>query len=64
MKHRLSLLLPALTLAVFIATTSGATAQVATLRTPDPNAEESAAPVEEADGQEAVLQFVACRLSC
>jgi hypothetical protein len=60
MKHHLSLLLPALALIMLMAATSGAAAQVATLRTPDPDAEPSAAPVEEADGQEAVLQFVAC----
>jgi hypothetical protein len=60
MKHRIPLFLPALVLTMLMAITSGAAAQVATLRTPDPAAEESAAPVEEIDGQDAVLQFVAC----
>ena len=35
-------------------------AQVATLRTPDPDVEASQAPAEEVDGEEAILQFVAC----
>ena len=52
--------MPALILTMLMATTSGAAAQVATLRTPGPDAEASAAPVEEVEGQEAILQFVAC----
>ena len=37
-----------------------AAAQVATLRTPDPDAAASAAPAETLDGEEAILQFVSC----
>ncbi|MEA2026393.1 MAG: hypothetical protein U9O18_06855 [Chloroflexota bacterium] len=60
MKRRLSLVLPALILSMLMAATSSVAAQVATLRTPDPDAEASAAPAEEIDGQEAILQFTAC----
>ena len=60
MQRRLSLVLPTLVLTMLVAATSGVAAQVATLRTPDPNAGPSASPVEEIDGQEAILQFAAC----
>ncbi len=60
MRQRLSLALPALVLTMLIVLTSGVVAQVATLRTPDPDAVPSAAPVADIDGQEAILQFTAC----
>lgn len=60
MRQRLSLALPALVLTMLIVLTSGVAAQVATLRTPDPDEEASAAPVADVDGQEAILQFAGC----
>jgi hypothetical protein len=55
-------LLRALTLSATLALVLGsiAAAQVATLRTPGPDAEASAPPAEALDGEEAILAFVAC----
>ena len=39
---------------------STVTAQVATLATPDPEAEATEAPMEDVDGEQAILDFVAC----
>lgn len=50
----------ALILVTLLLTSALASAQVATLRTPGPDAGASEAPSEELDGQEAVLQFAAC----
>jgi len=49
-----------LSAALVLGSASGAAAQVASLRTPAPDAEASEAPAEQIDGQEAILQFVAC----
>jgi hypothetical protein len=59
MKTRI-LLLPLSLLVLLVLSSSGVVAQVATLRTPDPDAEASSAPSEELDGEEAILAFVAC----
>jgi hypothetical protein len=49
-------------LSLVLAAVLGATAaaQVATLATPGPDAEASDAPTEQLDGEEAILEFVAC----
>ena len=60
MKTRTMMVTPALALAFLVMLALGTTAQVATLRTPGPGAEASEPPSEEVDGQEAILQFVAC----
>jgi hypothetical protein len=60
MKKRLTLTLPLLLTSLLLVFVVGASAQVATLRTPDPEAAASEAPTEELDGQEAILAFVAC----
>lgn len=59
MKTRI-LVLPLSLLMLLLLSSSGVVAQVATLRTPDPDAEASTAPSEELDGEEAILAFVAC----
>jgi hypothetical protein len=60
MKTRLALTLPALVLALAIGMPLASAAQVATLRTPDPEAVASAPPSDDIDGQEALLQFASC----
>jgi hypothetical protein len=57
---RSSLTLLFLLVGSLIASSMGAAAQVATLRTPDPDAAASAPPSEEVDGEEAILAFVGC----
>jgi hypothetical protein len=57
---RTMLVTPATVLILIIAFTGITAAQVATLRTPDPDAEASAVPAVAVDGQEAFLQFAAC----
>ena len=49
-----------LLMALLLLTTSTVAAQVATLRTPDPDAAASEAPAEEIDGEQAILDLVAC----
>ena len=47
--------------ALLVAVMAGpVSAQVASLQTPGPGSEESPAPAEELEGQEGILQFVAC----
>lgn len=60
MKMRLTLVLPFLLLGSLMASSVGVAAQVATLRTPDPDAAASAPPSEEVGGEEAILAFVGC----
>jgi hypothetical protein len=60
MKKRLTLTLPLLLTSLLLISVVGVSAQVATLSTPDPNAEATKAPVAELDGEEAILAFVAC----
>ncbi|MFV2062683.1 MAG: hypothetical protein ACC726_04110 [Chloroflexota bacterium] len=60
MKTRTTLGLPALALTMIITLTAGVSAQVATLRTPDPDAQASQSPAEEVDSQDALLQFASC----
>ena len=60
MKRLLTPALPLIVLALLLVTTTAAAAQVATLRTPDPDAAASQAPAEQVDGEEAILEFVAC----
>jgi hypothetical protein len=52
----------ALAMGLILSVFAGASAQVATLRTPDPDAEASAAPQDQAElsGQETILAFAAC----
>ena len=59
MKTRAPLLLLILVVLALLSTAI-ASAQVATLRTPDPDGETSEAPLEAVDGEEAILDFVAC----
>ena len=47
-------------LALVLGAVSAASAQVATLRTPDPDAASTPAPDEEVDAQEALLSFAGC----
>jgi hypothetical protein len=47
-------------LALMLASPLATAAQVATLATPDPDADSSAAPAEEIDGEQAILDFVSC----
>jgi len=54
----LSLLL--LTFVLAVALPAATMAQVATLATPDPDADSSAAPAEEIDDEQAILDLVAC----
>jgi hypothetical protein len=50
----------ALTMTLLLLLSHTTAAQVATLQTPGPDAESSPAPVEELEGEEAVLAFVSC----
>jgi hypothetical protein len=60
MKMRSILTVPFLLTGMLLASSIGVAAQVATLRTPDPDAAASAPPAEEVDGEEAILAFVGC----
>jgi len=60
MKRRDLAALPLLTLMLLLVLATVTTAQVATLATPDPDAGATAAPAEEVDGEQAILDFVAC----
>lgn len=60
MMKRLCLTLPLLLVSLLLLTSLGVAAQVATLRTPGPDAAASQPPGEELDGEEAILAFVAC----
>jgi hypothetical protein len=60
MKRYSPLLLLTLLSVLLAAGAAGTSAQVATLQTPGPDAETTAAPAEELDGEEAILAFVAC----
>ena len=52
--------LPLLTFLLVLLATAAASAQVATLATPDPEAGATEAPAEPVDGEEAILELVAC----
>lgn len=52
--------LPLLTLVLLLVMAATVAAQVATLATPDPEAAATEAPAEEVDGEQAILDFVAC----
>lgn len=52
--------LPLLTLLLSLLLGGTAAAQVATLATPDPDASATEMPAEEVDGEQAILDFVAC----
>ncbi len=58
-RHRVAAL-PLLTLILIVSLGSAAGAQVATLATPDPNAEATEVPAEAIDGEQAILDFVTC----
>ncbi len=58
--RQLAIVVTFIALLGLLLTAPGAMAQVATLRTPDPAAEATEPPAEEVDGQEAILEFVAC----
>lgn len=60
MKRRRAAALPLLTLLLSLGLATTSAAQVATLATPDPNAEATPAPVQEIDGEQAILDFVGC----
>lgn len=60
MKRPRAAALPLLTLSLTLLLAAPAAAQVATLATPDPDAEPTAAPLEEIDGEQAILDLVAC----
>ena len=60
MKRHRAAALPLLTLVLTLLFGATATAQVATLATPEPDAEASQAPVEELDDEQAILDLVAC----
>jgi len=60
MKRRHLAALPLLTVSLVLAMTTSSLGQVATLATPDPDAAASAAPFEEVDGEQAILDVVAC----
>lgn len=60
MMRRRTAALPLLTLLLTLLLGSGTAAQVATLATPDPEAQATAAPAEEVDDEQAVLDLVAC----
>ncbi len=60
MKRTRSAATPLLVLLMLLSLGAAAHAQVATLRTPDPQAAASEAPADEVDGEEAILGFVAC----
>ena len=60
MKRPRAAVLPLLTIILILSLASVASAQVATLATPDPDAATTEVPTEEIDGQQAILDFVAC----
>ncbi len=60
MKRYRAAALPLLTILLMLLLGSTAVAQVATLATPDPDAEASQAPSEELDDEQAILDLVAC----
>lgn len=60
MKRHRAAALPLLTILLTLLFGSTATAQVATLATPDPEAEASQAPSETIDDEQAILDLVAC----
>ncbi len=60
MKRPLTPALPLVVLSLMLVMTTATAAQVATLRTPDPDAAASQAPAEQVDGEDAILEFVAC----
>jgi hypothetical protein len=60
MFHRRTAVLPLLTLLLVLLLNATAMAQVATLATPDPEAEATEAPEEQLDDEQAVLDLVAC----
>jgi hypothetical protein len=60
MKTRLPLSLTILSSLLVLLLAGSVAAQVATLSTPDPDAAASAAPAQEVDGEEAILEFVGC----
>lgn len=60
MKRRDIATLPLLTLVLLLALATASAAQVATLATPSPDAASTAEPSEEVDGEQAILDFVAC----
>jgi hypothetical protein len=60
MKRRVVVSTPLFLLVLLLGVTTVAVGQVATLRTPDPEAESTEAPAAEVDGQDAILAFVAC----
>jgi hypothetical protein len=60
MKRRRAAALPLLILMLTLGLGTTAAAQVATLATPDPNAEATSPPAEAIDGEQAILDFVAC----
>ncbi len=60
MKRQRAAALPLLVLTLALTLAAPTAAQVATLSTPDPDAAPSSAPVETVDGEQAILDFVAC----
>lgn len=60
MKRRDLAAVPLLSLVLLLVLVTASAAQVATLATPDPGADSSAEPAEDADGEQAILDFVAC----
>ncbi len=60
MKRRRIAAPPFLSLLLTLVLDGAAMAQVATLATPGPDADGTAVPVEALDGEEAILEFVAC----
>ncbi len=60
MKRVRAAALPLLTILLTLLLAGPAAAQVATLATPDPEAEESQAPAEAIDDEQAILDLVAC----
>jgi hypothetical protein len=60
MQHRRILILPLTATAFVLALSTAASAQVASLETPAPNAGASAAPADAIDGEQAILDFVSC----
>jgi len=59
-KKRLSLISTILSVLLVALVAVNATAQVASLSTPDPDAAATEAPTEAIDGQQAILEFVSC----
>lgn len=60
MNTRRSMLIPLLIVTLLVGSAAGASAQVATLRSPEPAAAASVEPAADVDGEEAILEFVAC----